>query len=414
MDLARKQKRQITKFGMYGLFKNLKFFDPFLFYYLIQNGISYTQIGLLYAIRETVIYVLEIPSGVFADRYGKKTELLICFVFYMISFVFLFIGNSFFIFAFAYLLFGLGEAFRSGTHKAMIMQYLEDEKIQTNKTKIYGYTRSYSMIGSSISALFSILLVIVLPDLRLLFLVSILPYIADFMLVITYPNSLNKRQETNFTFLGFLREISLSIFDTLRLKHVRVLLLDSATYNGVFKTIKDYIQPILELYFAGIILFVVYDATTNLEIVIGLVYAIIYFISSIASKYSYLLLNFKNRDTILQIIWLITSLVFLLLFVYIEAHLIVIASFVLIYVLQNLRKPIMVGKIGDHTDTFKRATVLSVESQLTSLFIIVFAPLFGLVFDNFGVSYVFLFLAGLSLLFWVIGQIVYRSLKQKD
>ena len=42
-------KVQLAKFGLYGLLKNLKFFDPFLLYYLWQNGIDLTGIGFLIA-----------------------------------------------------------------------------------------------------------------------------------------------------------------------------------------------------------------------------------------------------------------------------------------------------------------------------------------------------------------------------
>jgi predicted MFS family arabinose efflux permease len=61
----------------------------------------------------------------------------------------------------------------------------------------------------------------------------------------------------------------------------------------------------------------------------------------------------------------------------------------------------MVEKISDLTDKNARATVLSVESQMTSLFIIVAAPLIGLVFDQYGFEYVFMFLGVLSILMYI-------------
>jgi len=67
-------KLQIFKFGMYGFLKNLMFFEPYLLYYLVTlSGLSFLQVGLLYSIRETTIYIFAILSGVMADRYGKKT-----------------------------------------------------------------------------------------------------------------------------------------------------------------------------------------------------------------------------------------------------------------------------------------------------------------------------------------------------
>ncbi len=87
---------QIKKFSTYGFLKNLKFFEPYLVIYLLARGFSFFQIGLLYAIRETVMYVFEIPSGIIADYYGRKKELYMCFTFYIISFVAFFYGESFF------------------------------------------------------------------------------------------------------------------------------------------------------------------------------------------------------------------------------------------------------------------------------------------------------------------------------
>ena len=178
-------KLQIKKFGFYGLFKNLKFFDPFLWVYLISNGLLPTKIGLLIAIRELIIYLFEIPSGVIADKYGKKIELVICFLFYIASFVLFFIGGTFFVFILAFIMYGFGEAFRSGTHKAMIMEFLDYHELKDDKSKVYGLTRSYSMVGSMISSIFSIAFVLYLPNLKLLFLISIVPYIIDLFLILS-------------------------------------------------------------------------------------------------------------------------------------------------------------------------------------------------------------------------------------
>ena len=51
--------------------------------------------------------------------------------------------------------FGFGEAFRSGTHKAMIMAYLDKKDIKDSKSKVYGKTRSFSL-GLTLIVKFSI------------------------------------------------------------------------------------------------------------------------------------------------------------------------------------------------------------------------------------------------------------------
>ena len=71
--------KQFNKFCAYGFLKNLRFFDAFLLLFFLENGISFSQIGILYAVREITINVLEIPSGIVADTYGRKNSPARCF-----------------------------------------------------------------------------------------------------------------------------------------------------------------------------------------------------------------------------------------------------------------------------------------------------------------------------------------------
>jgi len=45
---------QYVKFCAYGFLKNLRFFDAFFILFLVDKGLSYTQIGVLYGVREIV------------------------------------------------------------------------------------------------------------------------------------------------------------------------------------------------------------------------------------------------------------------------------------------------------------------------------------------------------------------------
>ena len=392
-------KTQLIKFNLYGLFKNLKFFDPYLWVYLINNGLDFTKIGILIAIREVIIYFFEIPSGVFADEFGRKTELVICFIFYIASFVLFYIGGEYYMFIFAFILFGFGEAFRSGTHKSMIMEFVEVNELKDSKTKIYGLTRSYSMIGSAISSIVSIVIVLFLPELSILFLVSIIPYIFDLLLILSYPSYLNQKNNNKTTFKDFVKGITVIIMYTLKDVKMRKLLIDSSSYNAIFKTVKDYLQPILLFLMYGIIILDKYSEEQNVLVLIGLSYAGIYLISAMASRFSYKILLFGHRDIILKVIWAFTSVLFLILGIMNKNEFVVISLFIMIYVLQNLRKPIIVEKIADHTENNKRASILSVESQLTSLIVVILAPILGLIYDNFGVMYIFYLLSAINLLY---------------
>src|SRR6056297_3952494 len=240
-----KKDKMIWKFCLYGFLKNLRFFEPYLVIFLLSIELDLFSIGILYAVREAVTYIFEVPSGIIADTYGKKKELMACFVFYIISFGLFFSGRNFAALTAAMVFFGLGEAFRSGTHKAMIYSYLERKGWFEHKTYVYGMTRSFSLMGSAISAFLSVIFVLNIPSLKWIFIVCTIPYFLDFILIWSYPDFLDERKMTDFRFKGFFQLVIDHIRSVLHRPLLKKILLSSSIFDSVFKTIKDYIQPIL-------------------------------------------------------------------------------------------------------------------------------------------------------------------------
>ena len=397
-----KKNRQIKKFCLYGFLKNLRFFEPYLYIYLMQVvHLNLFQIGTLFSIRGIIIYLFEIPSGIFADQYGKKTELMICFLFYIASFFFFFWGGSYAIVAVAMVLFGLGEAFRSGTHKAMIYSYLEQKGWFKHKTFVYGRTRSFSLIGSSLSAFVSILLIIRLPRMQSIFLFSIIPYLIDFLLIWSYPDTLNEPVETNISIKKFITHSIEQLKNIFANKPLRKVAVSSSLFDAIFKVLKDYIQPILNdiILVSGIYVIASMEAATQLKIILGIIYGVIYIFSSWVSRNVYRL-NLKfNSDKLMDISFDILGIVFFITFFAIKTKimLIVILLYFFLYLLKDGRRPLAVDVFGDYMKKNERATVLSIDSQLSSFFMIVLAPLFGYIADKFGVATLFL-VVGLSIL----------------
>jgi hypothetical protein len=352
------------------------------------------------------MYLFEIPSGIIADHYGKKKELMMCFLFYMASFVFFFIGGSFLIFAIAMFFFGLGEAFRSGTHKAMIYGYLEKMDWFEHKTFVYGRTRSFSLVGSSISALLSILFVLSLPSLRGLFLIGVIPYLLDFLLIASYPDYLDERRETTLS-MGFVFKEGLSSLSVLKQNHqLRGLLLSSSSYDAFFRTIKDYVQPLLLILFVGSIQD---EATMQVKVTLGVLYGVMNLASAFASRNVYRLtdqsspLSWMNR--LFDGFGLLVGLIAL--GIWIKQSIMIMIAFFLLFVMKDMRRPLFVSAAGDLIPKKQRATILSVESQLRALMLIVLAPVFGFLAEQFNLSILFLGLGLFMLLLnrWLISNL---------
>ncbi|KYH34847.1 galactoside permease [Clostridium tepidiprofundi DSM 19306] len=410
-----KKDSQIWKFCFYGLLKNLRFFEPYLWIYLLSLGLNLFKIGLLFSIKEIITYIFEIPSGIFADNYGRKKELMICFTFYIISFVLFFIGTNFYLLSLAMIFFGLGEAFRSGTHKAMIYSYLEQKEWFEYKTFVYGRTRSFSLIGSSISAFLSIIFVLNLPTIRWIFLLCIVPYILDFLLIWSYPNSLDERRKTSLSIAEFLKQIPIQLKSIFTNKLLTKVLLSSSLYNGIFKTIKDYIQPILKstLLVFTISYFNDFNKDAIMKIYLGIIYGVFYIFSSIASRNVYRLNNKYNSSKLMNIFFDIMGIACFALFAAIKNNftIIIIIIFFILYLLKDARRPLVVAVCGDNMSKHERATVMSVDSQLKSLFSIVLAPLFGYIADKYSIYALFLFI-GIFII--VINRFLYLHTKNPD
>ena len=408
MMFEKEHKLQITKFSLYGLLKNLRFFEPFMLIYFLDQSLNLFHIGILFSIREIIIYIFEIPSGVIADRYGKKTELVFCFIFYITSFILFFFATGFVGFVFAMSLFALGEAFRSGTHKAMIMAYMDRHELKDSKTRIYGLTRSYSLIGSMIASLVSIGLVLWLPSIRYLFLVAIIPYVIDLLMILTYPNYLNEKRDATFSIKSFIKSNIDGITYTFKNKNVRNAVFNSSTYQAFFKAIKDYIQPLILAITGSIIVFSSLDNDQHKTIYIGIIYTIIYFISAISSRNAHYVQGFGSHKTLIKWMWFLTAVV-LLVMSFLQSSLIIVFSvFVVLYVIMNIRKPIMVDVIGEATVDDKRATVLSIEAQMASLMIAISAPLIGLLAEH---SMQALFMTLSVLMFFIF---IFSKTKEKN
>jgi len=292
--------------------------------------------------------------------------------------------------------FGFGEAFRSGTHKAMIMAYLDKKDIKDSKSKVYGKTRSFSLVGSTVSSLISIIFIITLPNLSWLFIIAIIPYILDMILILTYPKFLNERIDSRFSIKEFLKENVRAIKYVFSSRNIRSLLIGSASYNAGFKSIKDYIQPLIVSITLSVVLFSSFSAEDNTNMYLGFIYSVIYLISAFATYNSHKLTKYIKRDKIVTSMWILSGISLITLAIFINSLAAILVVFLLLYIFLNIRKPLVIEKIGNSVDSQKRASVLSIESQFTSLLIALFAPVLGLIADVYSLK-LMLMLVGITM-----------------
>jgi MFS family permease len=349
-----------------------------------EMGLSFLQIGTLISVREVATNLLELPTGIIADLYGRRLSMVLSMVSYLSSFIVFYFFPSFYVYMIAMIAFAFGEAFRTGTHKAMILEYLRINGMTDMKVHYYGATRAASQLGSAINALIAAFLVFYSGSYKIVFLASVLPYAANLINLMFYPKELDgelrsgEKRETIKAFLGIFRNGD-------ALKGV----LNSSLYDAFFKVVKEYLQPILEALALGLPIMIAFSAEQRTSVIVGVVYFVIYIATSYASKNAGKLSGkFGTEARALNYTYIFGAvlIIFSGIFQIFALQVLAVLIFFFLFILENFRRPINISYISDNIDHKTMASGLSVESQLKTLLMAIFAPLIGFMADKLGVG----------------------------
>ena len=404
---------QYYKFSLYGFLKNLKFFDPFIILFFREMGLSFLEIGTLFSIREIATNVFEIPTGIIADSFGRRMSMVFSFISYIISFLMFFFFPNFIIYIFAMIIFASGEAFRTGTHKAMILEYLKINNLTKYKVDYYGHTRGWSQFGSAISSLIAAALVFYSGSYKIIFLASIVPYVADLILMLTYPKELDGEimKEREGGKKKFIHQIAVTFKDFIfifKSKYILKALLNSAFYDGTFKTVKDYLQPILKQYAIMIPIFIYMEKEKRISIVVGFVYFILFLLTSFSSRNSdRISKRMRSLPTAINVAYLVgMGLIAITGFlIHLNLYILGIIVFVVFYMLENIKRPMNLGYLSDLISSRVMASGLSGESQLKTVVVAILSPIMGFFADKIGVGGALMVIAGILLIVFPIASV---------
>ena len=379
---------QYYKFCAYGFLRNLRLFEAFLLLFLLEKGMSYSQIGILYAIKEVALNMFEIPSGIAADAWGRKYTLAGSFIIFIFSFAVFYFSSSFALFVIAFTLFGVADAFRTGIHKAMMTDYLEINGWIRYRTTYYGHARGWSQRGLAVSSLLGGLVIYFAGSYSSIFLYSIIPYLLCFGLLLSYPNQLNRAIVTKG------KKRSDQIGQTLKdfwhiLKKPRVLglITNSAAFTAYQRSMKDYLQPTLVVALTALPLLTEVNSKQRNGLLIGAVYFLIYLLTAQASKNSGKVSDQKLRKaSILSFLIGLVAGVFVGWFYQLHWWWLSIILFAIVFIVENFRKPTVTSLVSESVPTKVLATVLSAQSQLRTIISALISLSLGFLADWYGVG----------------------------
>ena len=403
----------LFRFSLYGFLKNQRYFEPFLLLFLLDKGLNYFWIGLLIGFGQVCVNVMEVPTGAIADLYGRRRCMVLSMASYILSFlIFAYSREVWQLFA-AMLLFGIGDAFRTGTHKAIILDWLRSQGRQDEKTRTYGYTRSWSKIGSALSAVIGagvvLYTVAVLGQNRItewLFLLAVVPYVVNVVNLWSYPRYLDGDRRASVALGPVFRHLKAAARQVIRRADMRRLLAESMAYEGIYAAVKDYLQPVLKaLAVVGLAAGLLRPLAAKLAdaglhvgadggsgraaivlaaVMIAPVYFALEIVSSVASRLSHrFAARFGGEEGAARRLWRVWVIIFALMtpLLYMKAYVAIALGFVALAAVQNLWRPVQVSRYDSHSHADFGATILSVDSQAKALTTAIVAPLLGLCID---------------------------------
>ncbi len=372
----------IARFSAYGFLKNQRYFEPFLALALLSWGASFAQIGLLVGLRELVRNLFEVPSGAVADLWGRRRAMVLAFSVYPLGVALMPLGGQEhpWLWGVAMGCLGLGDAFRSGTHKALVFAWLQQQGRAAERTKVYGYTRSWSRLGSAASIPLGVGLLLVTKDYAWTFWATCVPWTLDLINLATYPRELEgAREERRARGVG--RHLLAALREVLGRRRLRRLLLDAAAFEGVHKATKEYLAPAL-LVGLGMGELDLGAAGVGASFV-GAVYFATHLLGAAASRRAYRVEAWLGGgDEALARLGagLVGAMALAAAGAWVPA--LTAAGLVAAAWLHDLFRPVLVGRIDAESQAVGKATVLSLESQGSSLTAVLLAPAVGLAVDQ--------------------------------
>jgi len=352
----------VAKYYLYQATVTFGFFWPIFTLFLLDRGLSYTQIALLGSLSAGVSVLGEVPTGYVGDRIGRRDSLLLGSTALALSVYGLAVVETFVGFVVVYAVWALGGAFRSGAGDAWLYDVLADRLDESAYTRVRGRGGAVNMGVTAVTMLGAGGLYAVDPVLP--FVVGGTVNAAGVAVLVTMP-TVDPGDDDR---LG-VRRTAQVVGNALLRPPVRSIVLGVALFFGVVGAADTYVQPIAV------------DVVGLPTTVLGPLYAGFAVLGAVASYAADPVERRLGTRTALVAIplavggLLVTPLV---------VGAVALPALVVMRGSRELVAPLASGYLNENVDAIGRATVLSAAAMVYGVSRFAFKPLGGVVADALG------------------------------
>ncbi len=362
---------------------------PVIVPFFQENGLSQTEIFILQSVFAIGVLVLEVPSGYFADHYGRKKSMLLGGILATLGFIIYSFAFGFWPILIAELVLGVGLSFISGADTAIAYDSLA--AIGKKETYRRFEARSFAFSGTaeaSASILGGILALISLRT-TIYAQVGVELVLIPLTLLLVEPKRI--KSATDNPFKDVLRITKYALHGH---KEIKWLILYGATVGTLTHTMVWLTQPYYQLVGIPIGWFGVLWAVQLLAMAVFAQFADTYeqWLGKRKALSSFVLIGVAAYILLGVAPWVATLPVLLV-----------------FYFIRGVHVPILRDYVNSLIDSDFRATVMSVSNLVQKLLYTLIGPLIGVVMDLYSLQTALLFSA---VVYGSLGLIVLTNMKR--
>lgn len=340
------------------------FFVPILALYLEEQLFTTVNVTIILAIITLGTAVLEVPSGAFADVFGRKRTIILANLMAVLSATMLAVSSHFMLFVIYAIIAAFNRSLYSGTDESLLYDSLKELGEESQFKKIIGRNHAVAPLGLSIASIIGGFLATF--SLRTPVAVTVFPLVVAFFgsLFLIEPR--------------YHKELDHNVFHHIKRSFVfiksnsQLIILILASL--LFFAFGESIHQISQIFYKFNAIPVAY---------FGIIFFIVFGLSSLGSLLSHSISEkLGNKRTL--VFMTILSIIFILLATY-SSGLVAAGFLVLGSIPYGIRNPILSYLTNAEVKSENRTTVLSIRNLASSIGFSLFAPILGLLTDYLGI-----------------------------
>jgi MFS family permease len=369
--------KNITKIYLLTSFSSFILVSPIIVLFMQSRSLSYKEIMLLQSIFAIAIVALELPTGILADKIGRKNTIVLSMLAFALSHIIFTFAHNFREFLISKILFSLSFALISGSKSAFIYETLKELGKEDSYKEVMGKIGFISYFWTAIGAIIGGLLAKFSLDYAFyanIINLTIAPFIA-----LTLKEPPLKKAEKNG--INILKTSFKKIF--LNGSNLKFIIFFSATVYAFNQGVYFLYQPYLKQSGIDLVYF-------------GIIFALFQIVAGYSSKNAHKIENKIGLKNSFLLISLLVGISEIAMGFYIGFF-----GFIIIFAQQFVRgfKDVIISDvINKQISSENRATVLSIESLFQKILISITLLIIGYLADVFSLQTSLILFGSLALI----------------